>query len=94
MYKRKHDEICKGPLKNDTFNDHNKIVEQIVLKYVFITIKLVMQTIVYTWFLGCLIYVWCELTRNLDRESGTETLLTNPSNNENWGVTIDSMTPS
>ena len=54
--------------------------------------KLLMQTVVYTWFLGCLIYIWCELTRDLKWNKGTETLLTNPKNNSNWGVTIDSMT--
>jgi len=53
-----------------------------------------MQTIVYTWFLGCLIYIWCEETRHLDKDGGTETLLTNPGNNDTWGVTIDSMTPT
>mgnify|MGYP000906261677 CR=1 FL=1 len=53
-----------------------------------------MQTIVYTWFLGCLIYVWCELTRDLDPGSMDETLLTNPMNNDVWGITIDDMTPS
>jgi hypothetical protein len=55
--------------------------------------KLVMQSCVYTWFLGCLVYIWCQATKDLDKNGGTQTLLSNPSNNSNWGVTIDSMSP-
>ena len=70
VYDKKFSEVLKDEvLKYDTINDHNKIVPQILFKYLLKTLKMMILIMLITYFMGILFFVWMEITQHEDEDA-------------------------
>ena len=67
VFKNKHAEVCQDPKRaHEKDIDYNHIVDQIMIKNVIITFRLVASTCIGGWFFGLFFFVYCDIFSDLN----------------------------
>ena len=63
-FRKQHEKVCKDDdCKYDSLNDHNKILQQIILVYSLRTMKLVFTILQFSYYTGLIWFIFCDIAK-------------------------------